>query len=103
MELTMTNQPSESRPLRRGGHWVFATVSMPLTLLVLGAAVLQGRRRHGCVIRPGTHSLCSAPVWTATATFAFWTLVLAFTVIGLFVGLADGRAGDASLMAGGTA
>lgn len=92
MELTMTNQSPETRQVRPGRNWVFAAATLPLAPLLLGIAVLENHGWRGCVDRQDGQPPCSSSSASfALATLGFWALTLASTVIGLVVGVSEGR------------
>src|SRR4051794_1301419 len=92
MELTMTNQSPESRRARPGRHWIFAAATLPLAPLLLGFAVFENHGWRECVDRQDGQPPCSSSSpWFAFATLGFWALTLASTVIGLVVGISEGR------------
>ncbi|MEV7624661.1 hypothetical protein [Actinoplanes sp. NPDC089786] len=88
----MTNQSPEGGRARRGRNWAFAAAALPLPLLLLGFAVFENHGWRECVDRRDGQMPCSSSSsWFPLATLGFWVLTLASTVLGLLVGLSEGR------------
>lgn len=88
----MTNQPSGTRRARPGRKWVFAAATLPPPVLLLGFAVLENHGWRGCIDRQDGQQPCSpSSPWFALATLGFWAFAVASTVIGLVVGVSEGR------------
>ncbi len=82
---------------RSGRNWVFTATTMPLALLMFGAAYLlysawqRCTGRYGVPADPFDGPCGTLYGWSSVLSLGFWTVAAVATVVGLVVGLVEGR------------